>query len=80
MTNYSRINEEWNPGPRPDPRASAIILIGKDAVRKIEDAGMSFQTHYWDVTREACRATLAGEPWKASPTESAKEARKNEDH
>jgi hypothetical protein len=73
--NYSHINEEWNPGPRPDPREAAVILIGENAVRRIEDAGMSFQTHYWPVTREAMDAALAGRDWEPCPTEESKRAR-----
>ena len=70
--NYSHVNEICAPGPRPDPRASAIVLIGEDAVRVIEDAGMSFETHYWDVTREAVSAKQIGcsMPIRLTPKES----------
>ena len=34
--NYSHVNEICAPGPRPDPRASAIVLIGEDAVRVLQ--------------------------------------------
>lgn len=59
MKNYDRINEIFAPGPEPKGHDSAVVLVGADAVKILEDAGMQIYSRYFDLTRTAVAKKLA---------------------
>lgn len=53
MVVYCSINEPWNPGVCPDPDEAAAILIGRENVQKLRNAGIQLTSHFWETTRNA---------------------------